>query len=263
VRAFAARARALGASHLWAVGTLAFRRAVDGPAFAAELAAEIAAPVDILSADREAELGFEGAVSGLAGTDGLVLGIDVGGGSTELVRGTGGAVVDHVSLPVGAVVLSEAYLRHDPPLTDEILALRRAVASGVAAASPVSGHDGSPPTVVGSGGTVTTMAAMARSLDRYRPEVVHGSRLSADVVRGQVAELARRSVAERLSIAGLDPARATTILAGALVVEAVLEAIGASSILVSDHGLRHAVLCEKAYDSGLTASRVEFGGRLG
>ena len=223
----------------------------------------IAAPVDILSASREAELGFRGAVRGLAGTDGLVLGIDVGGGSTELVRGTGGEAVDRVSLPVGAVVLSEAHLRHDPPLTAEIEALRCAVASGLASASPVSGHDGPPPIVVGSGGTMTTMAAMARSLDHYRPQVVHGSRLSSDVVRAQVAELARRSVAERLSITGLDPARATTILAGALVVEAVLEAIGAPSIIVSDHGLRHAVLCEKAYDSGLTAARVEFGGRLG
>ncbi len=262
-RAFAARARALGASHLWAVGTRAFRRAIDGPAFAARIAAEIGAPVDILSAGREAELGFSGAVRGLAPMDGVVLGFDVGGGSTELVRGIGGDAVDHVSLPIGAVVLSEAYLRHDPPLADEIETLRRAVAGAVAAASPVRGHGEPPPIVVGSGGTVTTMAAMANGLDRYRPAVVHGSRLSRDVVRAHVAELGRRSILERWSIPGLDPARAATILAGALVVQAVLDAIGAPSIIVSDHGLRHAVLCEKAYDSGLTASRVEFGCRLG
>jgi exopolyphosphatase/guanosine-5'-triphosphate,3'-diphosphate pyrophosphatase len=251
VRLLARRARALGAMHLWAVGTRAFRAATDGAAFAERLGGAIDARVEVLSGSREAELSFLGAVHGLARAQGPVVSLDIGGASTELVSGVQGRPTAHVSLPVGAVVLTEQFLRHDPPTADEIGALRTALIDDVRKAAPLGAHGagaGRASVIIGSGGTLVTLAAMAGELDRYRPDIVHGMALPREVITAQIEALARRSVAERQAMRGLDPARAPTILAGALVAEAVVCASGARSIVVSDHGLRHAVLRERTAD---------------
>jgi exopolyphosphatase/guanosine-5'-triphosphate,3'-diphosphate pyrophosphatase len=100
--------------------------------------------------------------------------------------------------------------------------------------------------VICNGGTVTTLAAMAARLDRYRADVVHGSHLGRETLRAACVDLAARSIAERCTLAGLHPARAPTILAGALILDELVHAAGAEVVLVSDQGLRHAVLRERA-----------------
>jgi exopolyphosphatase/guanosine-5'-triphosphate,3'-diphosphate pyrophosphatase len=249
IEALAGQARAVGARHVWAVGTRAFRLAVDGPAFASRVERVIGEPVEILSAAREAELGFAGAVLGLGCTRGPVLSVDIGGGSTEIVSGYDAEPHDHVSLPLGAVVLTDRYLRHDPPSPEEVSALRSAVGEAVGGVLPLHRHRDAGEArgpVICSGGTVTTLAAMRARLDRYRADVVHGSHLERETLRAVSADLAARSIAERCTLPGLHPARAPTILAGALILDELFHAAGADVVLVSDHGLRHAVLRERA-----------------
>jgi len=254
IEVLAARARALGIVRLWAVGTRSFRLAIDGPAFAERLESAVGGPVEILSAAREAELGFEGAVIGLGCTAGPVLSVDIGGGSTEIVWGHDARPVDHLSLPLGVVVLTERYLHRDPSPPEDVRALRAVVSNAVAEARPVRRHlegAGSRGPLVGSGGTLVTLAAMAARLDSYRADVVHGSRLTREVLGAQLADLAARSIAERSQITGLSPARAPTILAGAVVANALMDAAGENAIVVSDHGLRHAVLRERVLALGM------------
>ena len=261
VEDLADRARKLGAERLWAVGTRSFRLARDGSAFAARLEHVIGEPVEILSEEREAELGFEGAVSGLGCARGRVLSVDIGGGSTEIVSGHDGRPFDHVSLPFGAVVLTEQYLGRDPSPPEDVAALRAAVFDAVRTTDLIRRYlDEDEPhgPLIGSGGTLVTLAAMAAGLDRYRADIVHGSSLARSVLRAQCVDLGARSIAERKSIRGLGAARAPTILAGAVVADVLVDATGAEAIVVSDHGLRHAVLQER-----VLALALETRGSLG
>jgi exopolyphosphatase/guanosine-5'-triphosphate,3'-diphosphate pyrophosphatase len=249
VRCLGARARALGAQHVWAVGTRPFRVATDAAALAARLETALGEPFEVLSETREADLGFRGAVSACGVERGAVLTVDIGGGSTEIVAGTDGRAERGVSLPVGAVVLTERHLCHDPPAGDELLALEAAVRAEIEGARAVVAGDPARP-LVGSGGTVTTLGAIALRLDRYRPEAVHGTRIAAAELAAIANDLAARSVAERARLPGLDPARAPVIVAGAALATEIMRASGATEIVVSDRGVRHAVLCER---SGLCA----------
>jgi exopolyphosphatase/guanosine-5'-triphosphate,3'-diphosphate pyrophosphatase len=247
VAAFCARARALGAEQLWAVGTRAFRLAEDGPAFAARVEEATGVAVEILSEAREAELTFAAAVGGLDRVRGPVLSVDIGGGSTEIVFGQDGRPLVHASLPLGALVMTERHLRSDPPTAGEVAALRAAVSDALAVAPPLGRRRAAGDTgpIVGSGGTLTTLAAMRAGLTEYRGDLVHGSCLSRDELHAAAADLTRRSLAERRELAGLLAERARTITAGTLMAAAVVDAAQAPAIVVSDHGLRHGVLRER------------------
>jgi exopolyphosphatase/guanosine-5'-triphosphate,3'-diphosphate pyrophosphatase len=244
VECLAERARALGAQRVWAVGTRPFRVATDAAPFAARLEAALGEPLEVLSETREADLGFRAAVSACDVERGAVLTVDIGGGSTEIVSGTHGRAERGVSLPVGAVVLTERHLRHDPPARDELVALEAAVRTEIEGARAIlTGEPGRP--LVGSGGTVTTLGAIVLRLDCYRPEVVHGSRVAATQLAATTNDLAARTVAERARLPGLDPARAPVIVAGAVLATEIVRASGVTEIVVSDRGVRHAVLCER------------------
>jgi len=240
---FAARARALGAETFSVVGTRPFRMAADAGDLAARVEAAIGVPVEVLSGSREAELGFAGAVAGLGCTRGPVLTIDIGGGSTEIVCGEDGRIVERVSLPIGAVVLTQRHLAHDPPTAGEVEALRAAVAEALDRVPPLRRWremGGGP--FIGSGGTVTTLAAMAARLECYRAEIIHGSRLTRESLEGLCAELAARPVVERCAMPGLDPDRAVVILGGAVIAVAAVAAAATDGLVVSDQGLRHGLL---------------------
>src|SRR5262249_53118802 len=112
---FAARARQRGAIRAWAFGTAAMRDAVDGSAFARDLEAAASVPVEVLSAESEARLAYAAVVHGLGVESGATLVADVGGRSTELTLGRGERVAAAESLPLGALALTEASLRGDPP----------------------------------------------------------------------------------------------------------------------------------------------------
>jgi exopolyphosphatase/guanosine-5'-triphosphate,3'-diphosphate pyrophosphatase len=246
---FAIRARALGAETFSVVGTRPFRMAADAAALAARVEAAVGAPLEILSGEREAELGFAGAVTGLGRTRGPVLSIDIGGGSTEIVCGADGAIVERTSLPIGAVVLTQRHLAHDPPAAAEIEALRVAVAEALDDAAPLRRwREMGGGSFIGSGGTVTTLGAMAARLECYRPERVHGSRLTREALDALCAELVTRTVVERCTLPGLDPDRAPVILGGAVVAAAAVAAAGCESMVVSDQGLRHGVLAMRLKD---------------
>ena len=271
LRLFAARARALGAETFSVVGTRPFRMAADAADLAGRIEAAIGVPLEILSGAREAELGFAGAVGGLGCARGPVLTIDIGGGSTEIVCGHDGRIVERVSLPIGAVVLTQRHLEHDPTTAEEVAALRAAVSAALDGAPPLRrwrGMGGGP--FIGSGGTVTTLAAVGARLECYRAEVVHGRRLTRDALEDMCVELAARTVSERCAMPGLDPDRAPVILGGALIAAEAVAAAAAEALVVSDQGLRHGLLTSRlpemsagarhGIDAGAASSDTPSGG---
>jgi len=236
---YAALARDQGA-RIAAIGTEALRRAPNAADFLEPAARILGAPIDVITGDREAALTFRAAAASFPReAAGVMTVVDIGGGSTEIVIAEAGHITWRGSLPLGSVRLTERHVHHDPPEPDELSALSRAVSETLAAVPfPRSG------TLIGTAGTVTSLAAMALKLDDYDAARVHGFRLGAEDLAWEVARLGRATAAERESIAGLDPRRADVIGAGALIVAEITRRAAAAEVLVSDRGIRWGLLYE-------------------
>jgi exopolyphosphatase/guanosine-5'-triphosphate,3'-diphosphate pyrophosphatase len=140
------------------------------------------------------------------------------------------------------VRLTEKHVRHDPAEAAEVAAIEAEIAGQLGGVP----FPPAPMTLVGTAGTVTTLAAMSLGLASYDPAIVHGHRLTLAALDGQLERLRRSSQAERETMAGLDPKRADVILAGACVLRSIAAAASVGEILVSDRGIRWGLLYEKA-----------------
>ena len=163
------------------VATSASRDVSNRAAFVDGVRERLGVEPEVVSGAEEAGLSFAGAVSAVEtadlGPEDLVLVVDLGGGSTELVVGTpAGEVVGAVSLDMGCVRFTERHLRSDPPTSDEVAAARadaRRLLDDAAARLPLERVA----RVVGVAGSVTTVTAEALGLSTYEPEAIHGARL--------------------------------------------------------------------------------------
>jgi exopolyphosphatase/guanosine-5'-triphosphate,3'-diphosphate pyrophosphatase len=248
---FAQRARATGARPVWAFGTAAVREAKDGAAFVEELATASRIEVAILAGEDEARLAFDAVAHGLGGGQGALLVADVGGRTTELTLGTAGAVAAAVSLPLGALALTEAHLRADPP-APEALARMVAEVDAVLRASDLLGRARGT-SLAACGGTATALAALDLGLGTYAPARVHGHRLDATGLATRRAALAAMPLAARAGLPGLDAGRAAILPAGAVILERLVAVAGIAGLRVSDHGVRHAYLRARLAEQGVRA----------
>ena len=233
---YGAAAAAFGPDRVIAVGTSAVRDAPNRERVAAIVRERMGAGLTVLSGDQEARCAFAGARLG-ADDDGVIMVVDIGGASTELVRGGAGGPEGAVSLKLGAVRQTEAHLRSDPPAPGELAALRAEAAAMVRDA--LAGIGGPAP-AVGVAGTITTLAAI--ELGAYDPDRVHRHRLCRRTVDRVAGELAALPLEERRRVPGLEPARAGVIVAGALIASVVLEESGLDGMTVSERDLLDGVV---------------------
>ncbi|MGD0677001.1 MAG: Ppx/GppA phosphatase family protein [Polyangiaceae bacterium] len=220
------------------VGTSAMRDARGGAAVRDHVCSVFGVEPRVLTGGEEARLTFRGAVSGFdPPASGEVAVFDIGGGSTEVVLGRvpSGSVVSYAeSFDIGSVRLTERIVKHDPPSTDEIEAIERAAR---AAFSPVPALRGPEPPV-GVAGTVTTLAAVATGLAPYDGAALHGRVLTRAALAEVVRRLADMDGETRRGVPGMEPKRADVIVAGGLVVLALLDHWQADALRVSDRGVR-------------------------
>ena len=241
---YAAEARAAGAP-LAVVGTEGLRKAPNADEFLRPAAQILGTPVEVISGDREAELTFRAAVTSFPALAALpLMVIDIGGGSTEVIISDRAGVESRRSLPLGSVRLTERHVAHDPPAASEQAALLADLRAALAVL-PATSASGAPLRLVGTAGTVTTLAAMALELRDYDPDRVHGYELSAEKLAEQVLRLGKSTQGEREQMVGLDPRRADVIFAGANILAAFVERLGARSVLVNDRGIRWGLLFER------------------
>ena len=223
--------RARGVREGVALGTSAVRDAPNNSAIARVIGDHLGLPLTIVSGTVEARLAYAGAR--LAVEDaGPAIVLDVGGGSTELVRGDATGPTGAVSLQIGAVRSTEAYLTADPPHPGELARLRADVE--VALVGAIAGIGGPAP-LVGVAGTVSTLAAI--DLGIYDLRRVHGHLLSRSRVEAMLSWMSGLPTNERALIPGLEPARAPVIVAGTTIVAAALTAAGADAMRVSERDL--------------------------
>ena len=235
-----------GVGQVAVVATEAVRKAGNGADFTGPARALLGAPIDVIPGEREAELAFLAQARSLPVLRGRsFVVVDVGGASTELVvaRATedGGGVESAVSVPVGAVRLTERHLRSDPPTADERAAL---VADVDARLAPLVLPAGA--TLVASAGTATTIAALELELATYAPERVHGLTLTPARLAAWADRLASSTVAERRALVGMEPQRADVIAAGALILARAAARVDAREVVISDRGIRWGLAYELA-----------------
>lgn len=239
LEAYAADLARLGVTEVAAVGTSALRDARGGAELVRDAKRVLGVAPSVIGGEREAELTFRGALSGLA-VSGPVTVFDVGGGSTELVTGDASRrITSSVSLDIGSVRLFERHVTSDPPTSAELDRVRDDIDRALATAAISTGG-----TLVGVAGTVTTLSAIALELADYDPSRVHGQTLGRETTRALVTRLASMPLAARKKLPGLEPARADVIVVGALIVERVMDLAESASLVVSDRGVRWGLLEE-------------------
>ena len=242
---FAEDARQLGAVEVLGAGTSALRDAENGSDFLADVVNDAGVEIEIISGDREAQLAFFAVASdpslGLSASDPLLV-FDIGGGSTELILGSGLGVGRHRSLDVGAVRLTERFLRSDPPTASE---LAQAAAYARDALNAFSAPDLTP-RVMGIGGTALNVAAVTLGLTKPDPAAVHALSVSHADVAAALTRFQSVPLAGRRVIPGLEPKRADVIVAGALLLDALLTHLRADHFTLSARGLRYGLLAEYA-----------------
>jgi len=233
---YAATIRDTGAERVRMVATSATRDAANRDDFTAMVQRELGVAPEVITGAEEAQLSFTGAASALDFATGPVLVADIGGGSTELVRGGPDEPLRAFSMDVGCVRMTERHLHDDPPTPTQVAATVRDLRSAIAQARehvPL----GPDATFVGVAGTVTTIAAIALGLPAYDPEAIHG----ATVTAARVAEVTERLLAmtseQRAALPVMHPGRVDVIGGGALVLRTLMEEIGAETVTASEHDI--------------------------
>jgi exopolyphosphatase / guanosine-5'-triphosphate,3'-diphosphate pyrophosphatase len=234
LRDFVAVARGAGAERMVAVATAAMRDARNGTPLIARIHAELGLEVRVLSGDEEARFGFLGAVRSLPVTHGALF--DVGGGSMQVSRFRGRRLTSAVSLPLGSLRLSDAFLRSDPPTAGEVRRLREHVRKLLreAGVRPLGAGD----ELVGTGGTMRNIAKIDRRLRDYPVPRLHGYLVSRARVGEVAEEVASRRLRKREGIAGLNEDRGDSIVGGSLAIHTLMEALEAREVWVSGQGVR-------------------------
>ena len=231
-------------SEVAVVATSAVRDAVNREEFLAQIQQVTGWQVEVISGEEEARRALLGIRAGLPSGVECFLALDIGGGSTEFMKVTPGTAPAIVSIDEGVVRLTEECLRSDPARGAEVEAARRRIESHWdLVESKVGSLDGY--RLVGTAGTITTLAAMDQRLEVYAPRRIHNQRLTLEAVRRIFADLLPRTYAERRALIGLEPGRVDLILGGALILLAVMERFGFAECLVSDYGLREGILIDR------------------
>ncbi|MDR1742095.1 MAG: Ppx/GppA family phosphatase [Synergistaceae bacterium] len=237
---FVEAARDEGARDVAVVGTMALRSATNADEFIAKVKKLCGADTKILSGEDEARLSWLAAMSGVNRRDEQsVTAFDTGGGSTDFAfSGKKGEPLRRMSLPIGALKLTEMYFFSDVTSKDIIDEADDDIKKQLKALP--QNADTMTSILVGIGGTVLTMA----SVQELGGMIEDGYVLTLANVTEQLEGYARLGIREKRLIPGLDPKRADVILAGSCIVRAVMETLGAESMIISTRGLRHGIMAE-------------------
>jgi exopolyphosphatase / guanosine-5'-triphosphate,3'-diphosphate pyrophosphatase len=239
-------ASGLGEDAVDAVATSAIRDAENAEGFLARASERFGLPIRVLSREAEARYGYLAVVNSTTLRDGSVL--DLGGGSLQLVRVVDRLARESGSWRVGTVRMSERFLPpNGPAKRKQLEELREHVAEQLADATWLADgageHRGG--RLVGIGGTVRNLAAAAQRAAGLPSNGVQGMVVMREALDELVSRLASLPAVERSTVPGIKPARADLILAGALVVQGVLEAGGFAGLEVTEAGLREGVFFER------------------
>ncbi|SMP16966.1 exopolyphosphatase / guanosine-5'-triphosphate,3'-diphosphate pyrophosphatase [Desulfurobacterium pacificum] len=195
---------------------------------------ELGFEIEILSDKEEAELVFKANVLSF-NVHGRAMTVDLGGGSTEIVYGTPNKIEYLESLKFGVVTLYEEFLKSDPPTEEELSQLESFIREKLL---EVKKYIKEPDfEVFAVGGTITSVVAMEEEMEVYKPEIVHGYRVTKAMVEKWYKKLISLTESERKKVKGLEENRSDVIIPGLAFFKVFCEVFNKESLTVSEHGL--------------------------
>ena len=217
-----------------ATATSAARDASNREDFFGPATAALGVTPELLSGSEEARLSFLGATTGLAEiAPGPYLVVDIGGGSTEFVVGTT-EPEGLLSVDIGCVRLTEAWLHSDPPTAEELSQAVHVVREHLADVVREVPGARTARTLVGLAGTVSSMAMIEQGLAEYDRDRVHHFRLSRDAAEDVFRTLATEAIEDRRHNPGMEPGRVDVIVGGAVILVSILRTFGFREVLTSE-----------------------------
>lgn len=235
---YAERANALGVppEKVQGIATSASRRASNADAFYGQVAAETGLNFRIITGEEEALASHAGARGGLdLDFESRLFTLDLGGGSTEMVIGDHETVYWWSSVELGSARLTEAFSPDGNPDVPGMKSYIQNALKDVPTHFPCE-------TVIAMAGTATTLGAIDAGLRTWKSEVVHGRCLTRTVLKELVLQLEQATPAERQEIAAVSPERAEFLLAGALIIDGILDRLNVAQCVLSVRGLRFGFL---------------------
>ena len=234
------------------VATEACRRASNGEAFIERVKRETGIMLDIISAQEEARLAVLGCHVLLEEGNGPAIIFDIGGGSTELVLVQPGEkvprILDWLSVPWGVVSLTDMVDGTDESedaRLDRYVQMRRTVGRSFAEfAERIREYTGAPDPIrlLGTSGTVTTLASLHLELPQYDRRAVDGLIVPSLAMRDISTRLSRMSASERKRLPCIGDDRANLVIAGCAILESILDIWPAEQLGVADRGIREGIL---------------------
>jgi exopolyphosphatase/guanosine-5'-triphosphate,3'-diphosphate pyrophosphatase len=253
LKRFQRAVQARGVDQIRVVATSAMRDARNAAAFHAWVKAETGWNMETISGLEEGRLIHRGLMSGEPGAGGKALLVDLGGGSCEITLSEHKRIKETISIPLGAVRLTEEFLTVDPALPEELARMRRLIARELRRAHRRI-QPGNVQLVIGTSGTAAALAeACAAAASKQgkssgksgrRPLKTAGGTVATKIVRKLAAKLARMTLPEREAVPGIGPRRAEIIVAGAQVFAELLESFGLPGFRYSELGLRDGILAQ-------------------
>jgi len=223
-----------------AVATSAVRKAANGADLVRDIKEKVGLDVEVISGEEEAELAALSAFHNfdLEGVRHIIF--DIGGGSLELINALGAHIEEMLSLELGAVFLTESFLKSDPVQGAEHQKLRKYIRKTIKS-SYTADRDGMQ-CLVGSGGTITSIAAMVAASRREKFDSIHGYELLRSEVVHLLAMLVRKNDKERRALPGLNPDRSDIIIAGVTVVDELMDYFKVNMLRVNERGIREGLI---------------------
>lgn len=249
-----------------AVATSVVRAAPNGAVFAQRVREETGIEIRAISGETEAQLAARGALLPVSAAYDQALIFDIGGGSTEFILTQGATPLEVISIDLGVVHLTERYLHHDPPREAERATIEREIAGALHPVRERLGASGLfpfPPRsraeLIGIAGTPTTLAAVDLGLRKYDRDRVNNHLLSQTRISELCQKLSSLSSGQRLLLPGVQAGREDLIIAGSMIVVAVMETLGFSVLRVIDSGILEGLIL--TYSSSPGASIPCFSSR--
>ena len=239
-----------GVDQVRVVATSAMRDARNAPAFQAWVKAETGWNMEIISGLEEGRLIHRGLMQNEPGVGGRVLLVDLGGGSCEITLSEQKRIKETVSMPLGAVRLTEEFLQEDPPPRDGIKRMRQLIARELRRAHRKI-YAVRVPLVIATSGTAAALSEAIAAARKSAKKSTRGSAAKdlgaltqAKEVRKLAAKLARMTLPDREAVPGIGPRRAEIIVAGAQVFAELLESFDLKGFRYSPLGLRDGMLAQ-------------------
>jgi len=230
-----------GVAGIAAVGTMALRTARNSKQFIDRVRELCGLTIEVIPGEEESRLSYLAVKSGIGLSEGSMVIFDTGGGSTEFVFGKGVSVAERFSLNVGALRFTEKYGLANVVSQEQLQLALDEIAQDLQRLDGAA----SPESLVGMGGTVTTIASVRHRLITYDPEIVQGSSIDRWEIDRQMELYRTRSTEERKKVIGLQPKRADVILGGLCIVSTIMRKLHKEQFVVSDRGLRHGLLVDR------------------